>query len=132
MRCLGAWDTEYGGGWGIIQGGSDFDQDASHQYRGALPRALASDAAAGGGSRSETGETRNRKPSSSTPPPKSTEAKDKRSSSSSTGKKPGSSDAKSDDDDEYPDHCGDLATFVEGRQVVEWVSPQSYKPREEL
>lgn len=24
-------------------------------------------------------------------------------------------------DDDYPNHCGDLATFIEGRQVVEWV-----------
>ncbi|XP_026190947.1 uncharacterized protein LOC34620077 [Cyclospora cayetanensis] len=46
------------------------------------------------------------------------------------GTLPAASSAKSqgtakdeDDTDEYPDHCGDLATFIEGRQVIEWDIP---------
>lgn len=44
--------------------------------------------------------------------------------SKAAAKKPGSAESKEDEDEEYPDHCGDLATFVEGRQIIEWVSHQ--------
>lgn len=44
--------------------------------------------------------------------------------SKATAKKPGTAESKEDEDEEDPDHCGDLATFVEGRQIIEWVSQQ--------
>ncbi|CDJ63633.1 hypothetical protein ENH_00047030 [Eimeria necatrix] len=43
--------------------------------------------------------------------------------SKAAAKKPGSAESKEDEDEEYPDHCGDLATFVEGRQIIEWDIP---------
>lgn len=52
---------------------------------------------------------------------KPTEGKGSNSDATAGGEK----DEEEDPYEEYPDHCGDLATFIEGRQVVEWVSLHS-------
>ncbi|CDI82268.1 hypothetical protein, conserved [Eimeria praecox] len=53
---------------------------------------------------------------------KPSEAKESKPEAKAEGKKAGK-DEEEDPFEEYPDHCGDIATFIEGRQVVEWDIP---------
>ncbi|CDJ53812.1 hypothetical protein, conserved [Eimeria brunetti] len=53
---------------------------------------------------------------------KPSDAKGAKPEAKGAGKK-GEKEEEEDPYEEYPDHCGDLATFIEGRQVVEWDIP---------
>ncbi|CDJ32875.1 uncharacterized protein EMH_0078370 [Eimeria mitis] len=111
--------TTAGGGSASDQSQDSFRLNTSPQGSQLSSRRLserpsareASTTAGGGSARREAAETGEKKPS---------EAKDSKQEAKGGGKKP---DEEEDPYEEYPDHCGDLATFVEGRQVVEWDIP---------
>lgn len=73
------------------------------------------------GAEDEGGQGRRPSPSASGRRPP--EPRERGTSSKPSHEKPANPGTKVDDDEEYPDHCGDLVTFIEGRQVIEWVSP---------